>query len=171
MKADRAVLIAMGLVALYGCAHTKPQPPSNNAPPAAAAAADPVARSVNLLQAADMAKVSGDRASATQLYTEAVNLQPANSLAWFSLGTNYLDQHDVDLAVVALREALRRDPTLQKAWSNLSLAYLEEFRLAARNALSGAQVTGANRDALSSLLADVDRVLGPAAMRSGSTGR
>lgn len=118
---------------------------------------------MSLLQAADLAKASGDRASATELYSEAVNVQPANGAAWFSLGTNYLDQNDVDLAVVALREAVRREPSLQKAWSNLALAHLQQFRYAARNALSGKQLSEANRDALSSLLADADRTVGPEA--------
>jgi tetratricopeptide (TPR) repeat protein len=118
---------------------------------------------LSLLQAADLAKASGDRASATELYSEAVNVQPANGAAWFSLGTNYLDQNDVDLAVVALREAVRREPSSQKAWSNLALAHLQQFRYAARNALSGKQLSEANRDALSSLLADADRTVGPEA--------
>jgi len=122
---------------------------------------DSDANSLRLLQAADMARASGDGAAATKLYTDAVNRQPANSLAWFGLGTNYLHQHNVDLAIVALQEAVRRDPAMQKAWSNLALAHLEQFRAAARNALSGTQVTAANRDALSSMLADADRVLGP----------
>jgi predicted Zn-dependent protease len=160
MKAGKILLLGIGVLSIYGCAHTGPRPQRNEAPPTATTANDPTTRSLSLLQMADMAKASGDRTSAAQLYSEAVNLQPANGVAWFGLGTNYLHQNDVDLAVVALREAVRRDPSMQKAWSNLAVAHLEQFRRAARNALSGSQVTQVNRDALSSLLAAVDRTLG-----------
>lgn len=170
MKAETFLLLGMSALSLYGCAHTAPKVQHKDAPHATAASDDPIARSLSLMQAADVAKAAGDRASATQLYSEAVNLQPANSQAWFGLGTSYLHQNDIDLAVIALQEAVRRDPAMQKAWSNLALAHLQGFRIAARNALSGTQVTQANRDALSSLLADADRSLGASA-NSSSTGR
>jgi len=181
MNAGKCLLLGIGVIAISGCAHGRPRPPRNDASPVAATANvptasggatanDPTSRSLSLLQAAGMAEVSGDRASATQLYSEAVNLQPANGMAWFSLGTHYLNQNDIDLAVVALREAVRRDPTLQKGWSNLAIAHLEQFRFAARNALSGTQLTQANRDALASLLADTDKTLG-AGTGSTATGR
>jgi tetratricopeptide (TPR) repeat protein len=170
VKADKILLLGIGLIALYGCAHNGSRPNRHDVSPAVEPANYPTARAASLLQAAELAKTSGDRASATQLYTEAVNIQPANGAAWFSLGTNYLHQNDVDLAVVALREAVRRDPTLQKAWSNLALAHLQQFRYAARNALSGTQLSEANRDALSSLLADADRTVG-AQVSSTATAR
>jgi cytochrome c-type biogenesis protein CcmH/NrfG len=162
VKADKfsSVVVIVGLIALSGCAHDASR---SNRQDTAAAVIPPVdqdARASSLLQAAELAKASGDRPAATQLYTEAVNAQPANAAAWCSLGTNYLDQNEVDLAVAALQEAVRRDPSLQKAWSNLALAHVEQFRIAARNALSGKQLSEANRDALTSLLADADRTVG-----------
>ncbi len=163
MKAEKFSCLVLSLIALSGCAHDASRPNRPDAAPAVFPTVDSSARALSLLQAADLAKASGDRASATELYTEAVNVQPANGAAWFSLGTNYLGQNDVDLAVVALRESVRRDPSLQKAWSNLALAHLQQFRYAARNALSGKQLSDANREALSSLLADADRAVGPEA--------
>jgi Tfp pilus assembly protein PilF len=160
MKALEILLLGVAALAIDGCAHTAPRPPVNAAASPAPSLNDSDAQSLRLLQSADLAKAAGDRASATKLYTDALNLQPANGAAWFSLGTNYLHQNDIDLAEVALQEAVRRDPTMQKAWSNLALAHLQEFRMAARNALAGTQVTAANRDALSSMLADADRTLG-----------
>ncbi len=160
MKADKFVGVVAGLIALSGCVHDVSRSNHQDAAAAVIPAIDPDVRALRLLQAAELAKASGDRPAATELYTEAVNAQPANAAAWCSLGTNYLDQNDVDLAVVALREAVRRDPSLQKAWSNLALAHVEQFRFAARNALLGKQSSGANRDALTSLLADADRMVG-----------
>jgi predicted Zn-dependent protease len=163
VKADKFLSVVAGLIALSGCAHDASRPKRQDAAVAVIPAIDPDERALSLFQAAELAKASGDRPAATELYAEAVNAQPANAVAWCSLGTNYLDQNDVDLAVVALREAVRRDPSMQKAWSNLALAHVEQFRFAARNALSGKQLSEANRDALTSLLADADRTVGPEA--------
>ena len=163
MNTKAFLFAGMSLLSLGGCAHTAVESRHDATARASARTDDPAARSLGLLQAAAVAKAAGDRPTATQLYTEAVNLQPANGQAWFGLGTNYLHQNDVELAVAALQEAVRIDPSLQKAWSNLALAHLQLFRIAARNALSGGQLTQANRDALSSLLADVNRTLGASA--------
>jgi tetratricopeptide (TPR) repeat protein len=160
VKTHNCLSLVIGLIVLSGCAHDVSRSHRENAPAAVIPPADSSARVLSLLQAAELAKASGDRAAATQFYTEAVNAEPANGESWFSLGTNYLHQNDVDLAVVALREAVRRDPSLQKAWSNLALAHLQQFRNAARYALSGTQLPDANRDALASLLADADRTVG-----------
>jgi len=162
MNAGQVLLLGVAASCLWGCAHNAPRPPRNaTAATTATPGNDSAAQAARLLQAAEAAKAAGDRTSATKLFTEAVNLEPADGLAWFGLGTNYLRQDNFDLAVAALREAVSREPTMQKAWSNLALAHLEQFRVAARNALDGAQVTAANRDALASMLADADRTLGP----------
>src|ERR1700692_4539395 len=97
MKAGKILLIGIGALSIYGCAHTGPRPQRTEVPPTATTANDPTTRALGLLQASDMSKASGYRTSAAQLYSDAVNLQPANGVAWFGLGTNYLHQNDIDL--------------------------------------------------------------------------
>ncbi|WP_211471239.1 tetratricopeptide repeat protein [Collimonas humicola] len=114
-----------------------------------------------LMIRADNALGGGQINAAEQIYAKVVAAYPNDASVWFRIGTAYLRVNQADLAVFALREALRIDPTMEKAWPNLAIAHLTQFRFAADKALSGKQLSENNRVTLKSLQADVDHAIAP----------
>jgi predicted TPR repeat methyltransferase len=112
---------------------------------------------------AEQAIAGSDYPSAIALYERIVTVYPKSAPAWFRLGTVYLRTSQPELAQRAFEQALRADPNLSKAHANLALAHLTQFRAAATRAVAGDQISEANREALKSLLRDVDHALFPAA--------
>ncbi|AMP00711.1 tetratricopeptide repeat family protein [Collimonas arenae] len=115
-----------------------------------------------LMFRADSAINGGQISAAEQLYSKVVAAYPNDASVWFRIGTAYLRADQAELAVVALREALRIDPTMEKAWPNLAIAHLSQFRFAANKALASKQLSESNRVTLKSLQADVAHAIAPA---------
>ncbi|MFJ2986293.1 tetratricopeptide repeat protein [Collimonas sp. NPDC087041] len=116
----------------------------------------------SLLAQAEQVAANGNLIAAGDIYSKVVKAYPNNSAVWFRLGTTYLRNDQPDLAVIAYREALRYDPSMSKAWSNLAIAHLSQFRKAATRAVASDQISEGNRTTLKSLLADVDHAVEPA---------
>jgi Flp pilus assembly protein TadD len=115
-----------------------------------------------LLMRGEQSLAYGEVKSAENIYSKVVSAYPDNPQVWFRIGTSYLRAQQPDLAVVALREASRLDPKMNKAWSNLAIAYLEQFRGVAVRVIANDQTNDTDRITLKSLLADVDHAVVPA---------
>jgi Flp pilus assembly protein TadD len=111
---------------------------------------------------AEQLAAAGNLIGAGEVYSSIIKSYPNNSIVWFRLGTTYLRNDQPDLAVIAYREALRYDPAMSKAWSNLAIAHLAQFRKAATKAVASDQTSESNRVTLKELLADVDHAVEPA---------
>ena len=145
-------------IALTGCATPPPAEP-------VVAGADQLSpeQLVALGAQAEQAIAAGDLRTGGELYVRIVRAQPDQAGAWFRLGTIYLRTGQPGWAQQAFEQALRNDPQMSKAHANLALAHLRQFRVSAMQAVGSEQISEANRQALKTLLKDVDHVLQPAA--------
>ncbi len=96
-------------------------------------------------------------------YLQIVEAFPSNATAWFRLGTVYLRTNQARQAQRAFEQALQIDPGMAKAHANLALTHALQLRGAASIAVRSKQVAASNRQALQSLMRDVDHALGPLA--------
>lgn len=106
---------------------------------------------------------------ASHLYRQiALNQsEPGEQAAtWFKLGIIEMKQADYSAARSAFEACLKSDTNYDKAWANLALINLMEFRKIAPKAIRSASISMENREAFTLLLQDVERALGPA---SGKT--
>lgn len=139
-----AVLLCLQLA---GCATTTP----------AASADTPIPAAMEELGAlAEQAIAIGDMRSAGRLYVRLVTAYPDSAPGWYRLGTVYLRTNQPGYAQQAFERALTLDPRLQKAYANLALAHLGQFREAAQRAVASGQISADNRRALTALLQDVE---------------
>ncbi|WP_211440853.1 tetratricopeptide repeat protein [Collimonas humicola] len=116
----------------------------------------------SMMGQAERVAADGNLIGAGEIYSKIIKSYPNNSIVWFRLGTTYLRNDQPDLAVIAYREALRYDPSMSKAWSNLAIAHLAQFRKAANKAVASDQTSESNRATLKELLVDVDHAVEPA---------
>lgn len=144
---------------LAGCASVAPLS-AMSAAPAGSAAMSP-AQMAQLGIKAEQALAANQLVEAGSSYVRIVRAYPDNATAWFRLGTIYLRTDQLDAAQMAFEQSLRADPNLSKAYANLALAHLQQFRRAATRALSSPQVAQANKAALRTLLVDVEHALAP----------
>lgn len=59
-------------------------------------------------------------------FEQLVAKVPKDSELWFRLGNSYAKAKNPDLAIVAYRNALLRDPEFGKAWYNLGVIQMQE---------------------------------------------
>lgn len=150
-RAMGALLIACGL--LGGCA-TVPVP---DPIPAADQLSQPEIDALSVQ--AEQAAVRKEYAQAIALYERVVRASPHNAQARFRLGTLRLKANQYQLAQRDFEYALQSDPNMNKAYANLALTHLHQFRVAAAQAIASDQVSDANRATLRSLMRDVNEAL------------
>lgn len=114
-----------------------------------------------LVANAEQAITMNNLVSAIAMYKRVLTAHPDNASAWFRLGTVYIRSNQTILAQQAFEQALRADPNMTKAFANLALVHITQFRAAATAAINSDQVSEANRAALKSLLRDVDHTMSP----------
>lgn len=112
---------------------------------------------------AEKAIAAGDMTSAGRLYVRLVTAYPDSAPGWYRLGTVYLRTNQPGYAQQSFERALVLDPRLQKAYANLALAHLGQFREAAQRAVASGQISADNRRALTALLQDVEMTMPSAA--------
>ncbi|MES2320131.1 MAG: tetratricopeptide repeat protein [Pseudomonadota bacterium] len=137
---------------LAGCATPAPVAPSAMSP----------AQMEQLGIEAEQAFAANRLAEAGGKYVRIVAAYPNSAPAWFRLGTIYLRTRQLGAAQMAFEQSLRADPNLSKSYANLALVHLQQFRNAATRAVDSPQVAEANKEALRTLLVDVDHALTPA---------
>lgn len=137
---------------LGGCASMKPAP-------APALTLEQVERIGN---EAERALAANDLPAAGRGFARIVMAYPDHAAAWYRLGTIYLRTSQHHAAQQAFEHSLRAAPHVTKAYANLAIAHLGQFRSAAARALQSEQVSENNRLALSGLLQDVNQALPPA---------
>lgn len=143
------------VLAVYGCASTGADASRN--------AASAAGLEVGTLQAvAAQSAQAGDFGQAIAIYQRMTAAEPGRAEVWFLLGGALLRNQQPEPAQRAFEQALRLDPKLSKAYANLALTHLAQFREAASRAIGSDQVSDANRVALRLLLRDVDQALFPA---------
>lgn len=157
-KAEYTALLAACLVA-GGCA-TRPMPDAGLEPAAGQSMTQGAAARLSVL--AEKALAEGRLVEGGNVYVSIVTAYPDDAQAWFRLGTVYLRTQQYAAAQLACERALRADPGMGKARANLALAHLHQFRVAATVAVASTAVPEANRQALASLLRDVDHAVNPA---------
>ena len=138
-----------------------------SAPPATAPAASQ-AEVDQIGSEAERALAANDLAAAGRGYVRIVTGYPNNAPAWYRLGTIYLRTNQHRAAQNAFEQSLRADPNLTKAYANLAIAHLGQFRVAAKRAVASDQVADANRRALMALLEDVNHALPPTLAPAGA---
>lgn len=151
---NRFSLIACAIVCLAqaaGCA---------SAPSPTAAATSP-AEADSIAIEAERSLAANDLAAAGRSYVRIVTGYPNHAQAWYRLGTIYLRTSQHHAAQNAFEQSLRADPNLSKAYANLAIAHLGQFRSAAQRAVASGQVADGNRRALMALLEDVNHALPP----------
>ncbi len=111
---------------------------------------------------AEQALAANQLSEAGNLYVRIVTAYPDRAPAWFRLGTIYLRTKQQGAAQMAFEQSLRADPDMSKAYANLALTHLHQFRDAAMRALASPHVAEANKKALRTLLEDVNHTLEPA---------
>ncbi|NHZ39812.1 tetratricopeptide repeat protein [Massilia aquatica] len=148
----RAALICCSAF-LVACATPAP------APPAAGQMSE--AQMVQLAARAEQEIGAGRFNDAGLRYLQIVEASPSNATAWFRLGTVYLRTNQARQAQRAFEQALQIDPDMAKAHANLALAHAIQLRGMASIAVRSSQVSVPNRQALQSLMRDVDHALGP----------
>ncbi|UOD27336.1 tetratricopeptide repeat protein [Massilia violaceinigra] len=149
----RAALICCS-VSLVACATPAPAP----APTAAGPMSE--AQMVQLAARAEQEIGAGRFNDAGLRYLRIVEAFPSNATAWFRLGTVYLRTSQARQAQRAFEQALQIDPGMTKAYANLALVHAIQLRGAASIAVRSDQVAAPNRQALQSLMRDVDHALG-----------
>lgn len=112
---------------------------------------------------AEQAIAGADYPQAIALYQRLLRAYPNSAPAWFRLGTVHLRVGEQRQAQYDFEKALQADPNLSKAYANLAMALLKEFRVAAARAIASEQVSEDNRATLRSLMRDVDHALYPPA--------
>ncbi len=120
-------------------------------------------------QEADQYMQEKNYTQASHLYRQIAMSQtePKDQAAtWFKLGIIEMKRSDYPAARIAFESCLKSDANYDKAWANLALLNLLEFRRIAPKAIRSTSISVENRDAFTLLLQDVERALGPA---SGKT--
>jgi tetratricopeptide (TPR) repeat protein len=98
-----AALLAAAAI-LEGCGNaSKPQPPPNAS---------------TLIGAGTVLFKQGNYDAATQLFQQALSLDPGNALAHYDLGTTYEAENRVDLARAQYQKAIAGDPSMVSAMYN-----------------------------------------------------
>lgn len=141
--APLALVCAVALSALAGCAATPPAPPPRLD---ADAAVD---------QATTLAS-SGQTPQAFALLDRAANDNPVNARPWLKKAQLQFDQGDYPAAIVSAQEAVKRDGTSQEA---RSIAVVASLRIAIKSLteLRGEQNLNSNAQAEAQRLATVLR--------------
>lgn len=129
-------------------------------PAATSAEAQPMTH-VEMAEQAERSIAGGDFAAAIVLYERVVRDNPDNAMAWSRLGVAYLRSNQPRQGQWALEHAISIDPEMKKAYANLAMAYLLQFRTAAVQAIPSEEISDANRNALRLLLRDVNDALYP----------
>ncbi len=67
--------------------------------------------------------VKKDMKGALEAYKKALELNPANSLAYFNLGTLFVQNGDYTRALEALKTSIKNDSTFADAYRNIAIIY------------------------------------------------
>ncbi len=132
----RRSLLAATVIWLAGCAasDTKPPPAVNNSAlyegrSAVTFANLPVAETpAQGIELGDEALRLGEQDKALYFYLQAINLEPANSEAYFKIGSIHLQRGNHDKAALALEGALKADPNHIGAYQALGTIELKRNR-------------------------------------------
>jgi|GEM_PF-1128152 len=104
-------------------APTETLPPSSTPTEEPTAMLTPTAES--FIQQGDQAAQGGDYQQAITFYTQAIQLDPSNALAYYKRGLAYAQSEDQPAAILDYNQALALNPQYAPAYSARAAAYLE----------------------------------------------